>query len=91
MAFDLETEWIRQCLGRPCPRTGIPFVLHHSSNKGYTDRHPFGPSLDKIDPFKGYTKDNVQVVCWAYNCAKQRFTDEEVLRLCKAVVKTATS
>jgi hypothetical protein len=44
------------------------------------------PSIDKIDPAKGYTIDNCQVVSWWYNVTKQRFTDKEVLELCKAVV-----
>lgn len=50
-----------------------------------------GPSLDKIDPSGGYTKSNVQVVCWWYNASKQQFTDAEVLTLCEAVVKKANS
>ena len=88
--FDLTIEWIDERLRRPCPRTGADFVLLFSSSD-YTDRHPYGPSLDKIDPNGGYTMSNVQVVAWAYNCAKQRFTDEEVLELCHRVVATSSA
>lgn len=88
LEFDLDIDWIVDQLKLPCPRTGARFQLLASSS-GYGDRGPFGPSLDKIDPRRGYTKDNVQVVCWWYNVAKQRFTDQEVIDLCRMVTKTA--
>ncbi|CAB4150150.1 hypothetical protein UFOVP562_37 [uncultured Caudovirales phage] len=88
LIFDLDADWIAEQLKRPCPRTGVEFRLLEASS-GYGDRGPFGPSLDKIDPHGGYTKNNVQVVCWWYNVAKQRFTDQEVINLCTMVVKTA--
>jgi hypothetical protein len=43
-------------------------------------------TIDKIDPRKGYTKDNCRVICWWYNCAKQQHTDEVMLNMCKAVI-----
>lgn len=88
---DLSVEWIQERLCKPCPKTGFTFVLLHKGNKGYGNKHPHSPSCDKINPTLGYTKNNVQIVCWWYNCAKQRFSDEEVLSLCKAVVMTANS
>jgi len=42
---------------------------------------------DKIDPSKGYTKDNCRVVCWWYNLAKSIYSDEVVLDLMKTTVK----
>lgn len=74
-------------MGR-CPRTEAEFHREGHSN-GYLDRSPFAPSLDRIDPEGGYTKDNVQVVVWFYNCAKQRFTDDEVIDLCTRIAETA--
>lgn len=43
-------------------------------------------TIDKIDPTKGYTKDNCLIVCWWYNVTKQRYSDTEVLQLCKQVI-----
>lgn len=45
-----------------CEITGIPFVFD-------TPRHPRTLSIDRIDPNKGYTNDNVRLICWWLNCA----------------------
>jgi hypothetical protein len=37
------------------------------------------PSLDRIDPAKGYTYENIRIVCWAMNCAMGTW-GESVLR-----------
>ncbi len=36
---------------------------------------------------KGYIPDNVQLVCWCYNVAKQTWTDEDVLKLAKGLLE----
>ncbi len=59
-----------------CKRTGIPF----------TERGDFAVSLDRVDNALGYTQDNVQAVCWAYNRAKGASTDEVVLQMAVALV-----
>lgn len=83
--FDLDVEWIFERLNKPCPKTGYNFVVG-SGGKNYSTRNPYSPSMDRIDNSKGYTKDNVQVVCWIYNAAKQTFSDKELLDFCKQVV-----
>ena len=85
---DLTIEWIMERL-TTCPKTGIEFSFSHNGNN-YSNRSPYTPSIDKVDPTKGYTKDNCVIVCWWYNVSKQRFTDEEVLELCRRVVDTYT-
>lgn len=87
--FDLDIDWIKNKLKDNCPKTGYAFDIM-TKGKNFSSRSPLGPSLDKIDPNLGYTKDNTQLVCWWYNVTKQRFLDEEVLELCKAVVKQAS-
>lgn len=39
--------------------------------------NPFRVSLDRIDSSKGYTKENVRLVCWAVNQMKADRTEEE--------------
>lgn len=73
-------EWMDQ--GR-CQRSGIPFDLN-THEKYY--RHPFAPSIDKINPFGDYTTENVQLVCNAYNGGKNQMTDDEFVEFCRLVV-----
>lgn len=66
-----------------CAKTGLEFV--------FEPRHPFSPSLDRIDQKLNYTPENVQVVCWQYNVAKNKWSDDQTLRFCRAVVQAADS
>lgn len=85
--FNLTIEWIleRLCI---CPKTGKEFTFQDNGST-YSNRSPTTPSIDKINPHLGYTIDNCQIVCWWYNSAKQQFSDDEVLDLCKSVVTTS--
>lgn len=67
-----------------CQRTGIPFDLNRPANK--RNYNPYSPSIDRIDCHKGYTFDNVQIVCTAYNLGKNQMTDDQFLEFCKLVV-----
>lgn len=57
-----------------CSVTGVKLSWDWN-DKG---RNPWRPSIDRIDPSKGYVKDNVRVVCWAYNAAKNEWSDAVV-------------
>lgn len=77
--FTLEREWvIEKVKSRFCEVTGLPFELT-------TGRNSFAPSLDRTDPTKGYTPENVKVVVWCYNTAKGVGTHDDVLILAKAL------
>ena len=84
MDFNLDLDWLYKRLYF-CERTGIEFNIGYNGSN-YSDRDLRTPSIDKINPELGYTKDNCQIVCWWYNVSKQRFTDEEVIELCRKVV-----
>lgn len=58
-----------------CPVLGIRLV------KGITKWAPTSPSLDRIIPEFGYTKDNVRVISWRANCLKRDGTAEEFERI----------
>ena len=86
LEFDLDLNEIHKFIStEKCQKTGFSFVIK-DKGRNFKDRSPFTPSVDKIDPSKGYTKDNIQIVCWWYNLAKATYSDKEVLELCKAVV-----
>lgn len=84
LLFDITENFVLEKLRKgTCERTGIPFEYGLSDTAWRT---PWVPSIDRIDSEKGYTVDNVQIVCWMYNAAKTQFTDAHVLQFCKAVV-----
>ncbi len=66
-----------------CPKTGFTFDLSPHAD---LRRHPLAPSIDRINSAKGYTPNNVQIVCNWYNLAKHELSEAEMLRFCKAVV-----
>ncbi len=40
--------------------------------------NPWKPSIDRIDPTRGYVVGNVRIVSWIYNLCKSTWTDEVV-------------
>ena len=71
--FDLQTEdvldlWEDQ-QGK-CLLSGIPFS-HKKGQRGKA--HYASPSLDRIDPAKGYSKGNVRLICYGLNCCLHDF------------------
>jgi hypothetical protein len=57
MPFDLDIPFMMTLLVADCPVLGIPLVY-----SGLKKKSPMGPSFDRIDPNKGYTKDNVWII-----------------------------
>lgn len=58
-----------------CPLLGIPLYVAHGR------RGPNSPSIDRIDPSKGYIKGNVWIVSWRANHLKSNGTLEELKML----------
>ena len=59
-----------------CPILNIP-VVYASENRGEW------PSVDKVNPSKGYTKGNVAVISYRANMMKSNMTIDDVKRLLK--------
>ena len=68
--------------GNKCAITGLDFDL---SNHEIYHRNPLGPSIDRIDSNKGYTPDNIQIVCVFYNCMKSEWSNEDLKYFIKIV------
>jgi hypothetical protein len=66
---------------RKCAVTGCEFVIEK--------QHPLCPSLDKIEPDKGYTKGNVQWLSWAANRAKGDLSSADFIEMCKRIVEVS--
>lgn len=79
--FDLEPSDI--IIPVVCPVLGIP-LRFGQVNKGYTSHIEEGsPSVDRIDPTKGYVKHNIVIVSWRANRIKGNATIKELQRIAK--------
>lgn len=82
LSFEIDLDFLLKKFetkeGR-CELSGIEFDL-----KG--KRNPFGLSIDRIDSGKGYTKDNVRLVCLMVNLSLNKFGDESFFKMCEAVI-----
>jgi hypothetical protein len=70
-----------------CVKTGIPFQF----SKTEFHSNPWTPTPDRIDSKKGYTKENVQWVCFMYNALKGQYTEELVAKFIEAYCNINTS
>jgi hypothetical protein len=81
--FTLPKGWMRaqyEAQSGKCAITGRLMVK---------DRHrhaPWAPSIDRLDSTKGYTPDNCRLIGYILNCAKNQFTERELIDMCRAVV-----
>lgn len=79
--FDLvETDII---IPTHCPYLKIPLV--NSRPRG-SERRDIA-SLDRIDPTKGYTKDNIEVISWLANTMKNNATPELLIAFAEEVLR----
>ena len=81
LEYDLSYEWIRQKIVEGCPVTGRSFELKKGKIRA------FGPSLDRINSSKGYTKQNTRVVCLWYNLAKSNWDNSFIQKVIKETVQ----
>jgi len=87
---DLTKEFIMDLLkkqGNRCAKTKIPLEVREDTNNSGL-RSPWQPSVDQINPGKGYTKGNIQIVCLIYNFCKNIWTHGEVVQFSKAVLQS---
>lgn len=75
LPFDLKLEDIK--IPEVCPLLGIQLKKDYEGNRDHS------PSLDRIIPEKGYTKDNVRVISDKANRMKSDIT----LEFAKALIK----
>ena len=77
--FDLISEDIK--LVTMCPFLGVQLEYLNSESADYS------PSLDRIDPNLGYTKNNIQVVSFLANRMKNSASIEQLLTFSKNILK----
>lgn len=67
-----------------CEVSGVRLSLQDRRDHG--KRRPFAPSVDRIDPTRGYTPDNVRVVCVAANYAMSDWGEAVLLEIARGMV-----
>ena len=78
--FNLSPKFLSELWSRQegkCAYSGLKMrlPLTHSEARWSTKKStPFICSLDRLDNSKGYTKDNIQLVCLALNYARSRWS-----------------
>jgi hypothetical protein len=76
LPFSITKQDIKDLLlsSEYCSITGDKLELTNQNKTA----NAYAPSIDQIVAGQGYTRENMQVVCWWYNAAKGNwFTDEE--------------
>lgn len=84
--FDLNVEnIIERVKNGVCEATGLKLDL---SIEGISsNRNPYTPSIDRVDNTKGYTMDNVMVVCLGYNLIKSSFSIQDLHMFCSLILE----
>lgn len=85
LEFDITKEYIKELYLKQdgkCAISNIPMTYISGSGK-----HATNISIDRIDSNKGYTKDNVQLVCSHVNMMKSDLSLEELYSFCKSIVE----
>lgn len=73
--FDLKLEDI--VIPEKCPLLGIKLEMN-KEQKGRGSALDSSPSLDRIDPKKGYVRSNVKVISMLANMIKSRATPDQI-------------
>ena len=85
LEYNLTESWIKQKWDEQnglCAISKIPMTYNRNNGRTFTN-----VSIDRINPNKGYTKDNVHLVCMGVNLMKSDMSIEELYMFCEAVLK----
>lgn len=81
--FTLDANWAKANYTGCCALTGIKFDTKSKIT-------PFSATIDRINNKKGYTEENSRIILFGVNALKGTGTDEDVLKIAKALVKVLT-
>jgi hypothetical protein len=82
--FELDVNFLKQLFetqNKKCKLSGLEMTYIINNGKSI-----YNISVDRIKSNKGYTKDNVQLVCNQINTMKNSLEDEDFLFFCKTIV-----
>jgi hypothetical protein len=79
-------EWAEKTYTGVCALTGLPFINSAQAIAGKSGGRPYSPSIDRINPLKGYTQDNCRFVLFAVNSFKGTMSDPEMYHIARALI-----
>lgn len=82
---EIDVNYLLEILPEVCPYLGTKFHWEASVDRGHKQGHPHSPSIDRIDSSRGYVKGNVAIVSHRANSIKNNATEQELLRIGRAV------
>lgn len=82
--IDVINQWVKQ--QGVCALSGQDMTHTRGDGTVHTNA-----SIDRIDNNKGYTKDNIQLVCQITNLMKNSLTEESLIEWCQAIINTHIS
>ena len=85
ISFDLTNEWAESRWTGKCEVSGLRFI----PNVGGGKATPFSPSIDRLDPEKGYTQENCRFVIFGVNALKGTGTEKDLLDIARAITEAA--
>lgn len=87
LEFTIDRDETLAAISRmTCEATGLPLSWDDQGLRG-----PWLPSIDRIDPTRGYVKGNTRITCWAFNRAKSSLTDDQFMTIAAAFMARATA
>lgn len=84
LPFDIDVEYVRSLVVSRCPVFGTHLEWSAQRGNGPIPIES-SPSLDRIDPTKGYIKGNVWIISYKANVIKNNATHEELKLVTEAV------
>lgn len=79
LQFNLDIAWAESTYTGFCSITGVAFKHGEGRPSSYS------PSVDRIDPSKGYLKENCRWVLFCVNAFKGRMTDDEMFTISERI------
>lgn len=84
ITYDIDLHFISTLLKEQAYCCAISKVkLTFTKGEGHI---PTNASIDRIDPRKGYTKDNIQIVAWQVNVMKSNLGTTQLAEWCRLVL-----
>ena len=81
--YNLDFSWARSTWNGHCALTGLPFRCSDKNLGG----NPFSPTIDRIDPKRGYVQDNCRFILFSINSFKHTGTDNDLKEIIVALNK----